>query len=112
LSEIDPIPTIPSYLSKIHFNIVHPPTSWSLANLYTLKFTITHTKSSQCIFSSRCLETGISIVLCFCCCRLSTVCTLHSRLDNLVRSVNCGCPSPAQSFLVPIPTRFIAVLAI
>jgi hypothetical protein len=35
LSQIDPIPTIPSYLSKIHFNIVHPPTSrssqWSLS---------------------------------------------------------------------------------
>jgi hypothetical protein len=29
LSQIDPIPTIPSYLSKINFNIVHPPTSWS-----------------------------------------------------------------------------------
>jgi hypothetical protein len=29
LSQIDLIPTIPSYLSKIHFNIVHPPTSWS-----------------------------------------------------------------------------------
>jgi hypothetical protein len=29
LSQIDPVPTIPSYLSKIHFNIVHPPTSWS-----------------------------------------------------------------------------------
>jgi hypothetical protein len=29
LSQIDPIHTIPSYLSKIHFNIVHPPTSWS-----------------------------------------------------------------------------------
>jgi hypothetical protein len=29
LSQIDPIPTIPSYLSKIHFNSVHPPTSWS-----------------------------------------------------------------------------------
>jgi hypothetical protein len=27
LSQIDPIHTIPSYLSKIHFNIVHPPTS-------------------------------------------------------------------------------------
>jgi hypothetical protein len=26
LSQIDPIHTIPSYLSKIHFNIVHPPT--------------------------------------------------------------------------------------
>jgi hypothetical protein len=25
LSQIDPIPTVPSYLSKIHFNIVHPP---------------------------------------------------------------------------------------
>jgi hypothetical protein len=29
LSQIDPIYTIQSYLSKIHFNIVHPPTSWS-----------------------------------------------------------------------------------
>jgi hypothetical protein len=28
LSQRDPIHTIPSYLSKIHFNIVHPPTSW------------------------------------------------------------------------------------
>jgi hypothetical protein len=27
LSHIDPIHSIPSYLSKIHFNIVHPPTS-------------------------------------------------------------------------------------
>jgi hypothetical protein len=25
LSQINPIHTIPSYLSKIHFNIVHPP---------------------------------------------------------------------------------------
>jgi hypothetical protein len=25
----EPIHTTPSYLSKIHFNIVHPPTSWS-----------------------------------------------------------------------------------
>jgi hypothetical protein len=25
LSQIDPVHTIPSYLSKIHFNIVHPP---------------------------------------------------------------------------------------
>jgi hypothetical protein len=29
LSPINPVHTIPSYLSKIHFNIVHPPTSWS-----------------------------------------------------------------------------------
>jgi hypothetical protein len=29
LGQIDPIHTIPSYLSKIHFNIVHPSTSWS-----------------------------------------------------------------------------------
>jgi hypothetical protein len=27
LSQFDPVHTIPSYLSKIHFNIVHPPTS-------------------------------------------------------------------------------------
>jgi hypothetical protein len=29
LSHVNPIHSIPSYLSKIHFNIVHPPTSWS-----------------------------------------------------------------------------------
>jgi hypothetical protein len=29
LSQINSIHTIPSYLSKINFNIVHPPTSWS-----------------------------------------------------------------------------------
>jgi hypothetical protein len=29
LSQIDLIHNIPSYLSKIHFNIVRPPTSWS-----------------------------------------------------------------------------------
>jgi hypothetical protein len=40
LSQIDPIPTIPSYLSKIHFNIVHPPTSWS--SLWSLSFYISH----------------------------------------------------------------------
>jgi hypothetical protein len=29
LSQTNPIHTIPFYLSKIHFNIVDPPTSWS-----------------------------------------------------------------------------------
>jgi hypothetical protein len=29
LSQIDPLHTIPSYLSKIYFNIVRPSTSWS-----------------------------------------------------------------------------------
>jgi hypothetical protein len=29
LSQINPIHTIPSYLSKMHINMVHPPTSWS-----------------------------------------------------------------------------------
>jgi hypothetical protein len=29
LSQINPILTIPSYLSKIHFIIVNPPTAWS-----------------------------------------------------------------------------------
>jgi hypothetical protein len=29
LSQIDPVHTILSYLSKIYFNIVHPPTSLS-----------------------------------------------------------------------------------
>jgi hypothetical protein len=29
LNQINPIHTITFYLSKIRFNIVHPPTSWS-----------------------------------------------------------------------------------
>jgi hypothetical protein len=29
LNQINPIHTNPSYISKIHFNIVHPPTFWS-----------------------------------------------------------------------------------
>jgi hypothetical protein len=29
LSQINPIHTIPTYLSKIHFNIIHKPKSWS-----------------------------------------------------------------------------------
>jgi hypothetical protein len=40
LSRIDPISTIPSYLSKIHFNIVHPPTSWS--SHWSLSFWLSH----------------------------------------------------------------------
>jgi hypothetical protein len=40
LSQIDPIHTIPSYLSKIHFNIVHLPTSWS--SQWSLSFWISH----------------------------------------------------------------------
>jgi hypothetical protein len=40
LSQIDPIPTIPSYLYKIHFNIVHPSTSWS--SQWSLSFWLSH----------------------------------------------------------------------
>jgi hypothetical protein len=29
LNQIDAVHTIPSYLTKIYFNIFHPPTSWS-----------------------------------------------------------------------------------
>jgi hypothetical protein len=29
LSQMNPVHTVPSYISKIHFNIVHPPTPWS-----------------------------------------------------------------------------------
>jgi hypothetical protein len=39
LSQFDPVPTIPSYL-KIHFNIVHPPTSWS--SQWSLSFWLSH----------------------------------------------------------------------
>jgi hypothetical protein len=40
LSQIDPNPTIPSYLSKIHLNIVHPTTSWS--SKWSLLFWLSH----------------------------------------------------------------------
>jgi hypothetical protein len=40
LTQINPIHTIPSYLSKIHFNIVHPPTSWS--SQWFISFWISH----------------------------------------------------------------------
>jgi hypothetical protein len=29
LSQINPVHTTPSYLSKIHFNIIYPPACWS-----------------------------------------------------------------------------------
>jgi hypothetical protein len=35
LSQINPTPIIPSYLHKIHFNIVHSPTTWSILILST-----------------------------------------------------------------------------
>jgi hypothetical protein len=40
LSQINPSHTIPSYLSKIHFNIVHPPMSWS--SQWSLTFWLSH----------------------------------------------------------------------
>jgi hypothetical protein len=40
LSQIYPIHLIPSYLSKIHSNIVHPPTPWS--SLWSLSFWLSH----------------------------------------------------------------------
>jgi hypothetical protein len=40
LSQFDPVPTIPSHLSKIHFNIFHPPTSWS--SQWALSFWLSH----------------------------------------------------------------------
>jgi hypothetical protein len=40
LSQIDPVHIIPSYFSKIHFNIVHPPMSWS--SWWCLSFWLSH----------------------------------------------------------------------
>jgi hypothetical protein len=40
LGQIDPIHTISSYFSKIHFNIVHPSTSWS--SQWSLSFWLSH----------------------------------------------------------------------
>jgi hypothetical protein len=38
LSQINSIHTIPSYLSNIHFNIIHPPTFWSSVVSFLLAF--------------------------------------------------------------------------
>jgi hypothetical protein len=40
LSHIHPLRSIPSYVSRIHFNIVHPPTSWS--SQWSLSFRLSH----------------------------------------------------------------------
>jgi hypothetical protein len=40
LSQFNPVYTIPFYHSKIHFNIVHPPTSWS--SWWSLSFWLSH----------------------------------------------------------------------
>jgi hypothetical protein len=40
LSQINPIHIIPSHLCKIHFNTVHPPTSWS--SQWSLSFWLSH----------------------------------------------------------------------
>jgi hypothetical protein len=40
LNQINPIHTISSYLSKIHFNIVHPSTSWS--SQWSFSFWLSH----------------------------------------------------------------------
>jgi hypothetical protein len=40
MSHINPIHTIPSYLSKIRFNITHPPMSWS--SQWSLSFWLSH----------------------------------------------------------------------
>jgi hypothetical protein len=40
LSQIDPVNNIPSYLSKIHLNTVHPLTSWSSS--WSLSFWLSH----------------------------------------------------------------------
>jgi hypothetical protein len=38
MSEINPVHTTPSYLCKIHFNIIHPSTSWSSSGLFPCGF--------------------------------------------------------------------------
>jgi hypothetical protein len=40
LRQINPIHTISTYLSKIHFNMVHPPTPWS--SQWSLSFWLSH----------------------------------------------------------------------
>jgi hypothetical protein len=47
LSQINPVHTTPSYLSMIHFSIIHLPTSCS--SYWSLSFWISHHYSSTCI---------------------------------------------------------------
>jgi hypothetical protein len=46
LSQIDRVHTTPSYLSKIHLNIIHLPTSWS--SWWSLSFWLSH-RNTICI---------------------------------------------------------------
>jgi hypothetical protein len=45
LSHINPIHSIPYYLSKIHFNIVHPPTSWLTDSFPIVRTYVVYTRS-------------------------------------------------------------------
>jgi hypothetical protein len=40
MSQINPVHTTPSFLPKIHFNIIHPPMSWSFQ--WCLSFWLSH----------------------------------------------------------------------
>jgi hypothetical protein len=57
LSQIDPILTIPSYLSKIHFNIVHPPMSWSF------QWSLSLTTKNYKLFSHNCVHFPVTSFL-------------------------------------------------
>jgi hypothetical protein len=46
LGQIEPVHTTPSYLSKIHLNIIHLPTSWS--SWWCISFWLSH-QYSVCI---------------------------------------------------------------
>jgi hypothetical protein len=43
LKQIDLVDTTPSYVTKVHFNIVHPPTSWS--SQWSLSYWLFHQQS-------------------------------------------------------------------
>jgi hypothetical protein len=50
LSQINPVRTTTSYISKIHFDIIHLPTSWS--SKWSLSFWLSH-QYSICMLRSR-----------------------------------------------------------
>jgi hypothetical protein len=49
LSQINPVHTTPSYLPKIHFNIIHSPPSWSSKR--SLSFWFSHDNLHGVLFS-------------------------------------------------------------
>jgi hypothetical protein len=89
LIQIDPIRTIPSYLCKINFNIVHSPTPWS--SQCSLSFWISH-----------------QYPICIPRLPFRATCPAHLILLDLILRLHVRCPSKlifyCEELLAPRPT--------